>query len=88
MFQDQKEDGRMMIMASSLTCMYVYFPSSLFHPPLHLTEPSVISPAVFVGVIGALLLVVGILVLTIVCVFAMLKKQKERNKALESGITI
>ena len=46
---------------------------------------SAVSPAVFVGVVAGFALVVGVLVLMMVCIIAMLRKQKEKNKALESG---
>ena len=46
---------------------------------------SAVSPAVFVGVVAGFALVVGVLVLMMVCIIAMLRKQKEKNKVLESG---
>ena len=49
---------------------------------------SAITPAIFVAVVAAFVGVVAVLVLMIICVFAMFKKQKEKNKVLESGIKI
>ena len=44
-----------------------------------------ITPRIFLSVVATFVGVVAVLVLVIICVFAMFKKQKEKNKALESG---
>ena len=44
-----------------------------------------IPPTIFLGVVAGLVLLVGVLVFMVVCVLMMLRKQKEKNKALESG---
>jgi hypothetical protein len=48
------------------------------------TDPAV-SSGVFVGVVAGFVAVVSVLLLVIVCVFAMLKRQREKNKALEGS---
>ena len=41
------------------------------------------------GVVAGFVMLVGVLVLVIVCVFAMLRRQREKNKALEeSGVCV
>ncbi|CAI8019189.1 Low-density lipoprotein receptor-related protein 1 [Geodia barretti] len=48
------------------------------------TDPAV-SSGVFVGVVAGFVAVVSVLLVVIICVFAMLKKQREKNKALEGS---
>ena len=52
----------------------------------HATDrKATIPPTIFLGVIAGFVLVVGILVFMVVCALMMLRKQKEKNKVLESG---
>ena len=55
--------------------------------PQFSTASSAISLQIFVGVTGGLVLVVGVLLMVVVCVFAMFKKQKEKTKRLASVIS-
>ncbi|CAI8019183.1 hypothetical protein GBAR_LOCUS11547 [Geodia barretti] len=64
--------------ALKVSCLlYRYCPSSG-------TDPAV-SSGVFVGVVAGFVAVVSVLLVVIICVFAMLKKQREKNKALEGS---
>ena len=49
------------------------------------SSPSV-HPSVFVAVVAVFVMLVGILVVVIICVFTLFKRQKEKNKELESGM--
>lgn len=51
----------------------------------HVKGDSAITPSIFVGVIAGFALVVGVLVLVLICVFAMFKKQKDKNKSFDSA---
>ena len=55
------------------------------HRSVYVGTSPAITPAVFVGVVAGFVGVVSILVLVIICVFAMFRRQKEKNRVLESG---
>jgi hypothetical protein len=50
-------------------------------------QSAAIASGVFVGVVAGFVLVVGVLVLVVVCVFAMFRRQREKNRALEESVS-
>ena len=55
------------------------------HRSVYVGTSPAITPAVFVGVVAGFVGVVSVLVVVIICVFAMFRRQKEKNRVLESG---
>ena len=51
---------------------------------MYIGSSPAITPAVFVGVVAGFVGVVSVLVVVIICVFAMFRRQKEKNRVLES----
>ena len=52
------------------------------HRSVYVGTSPAITPAVFVSVVAGF---VGVVSLLVICVFAMFRRQKEKNRVLESG---